>query len=49
MQLLNTQYPQVLCYPVPHRLNHPPHHFLFEHRQYIFFPYCERPSFTPIK
>jgi len=27
MHLLNIQYPQVLCYLVLHRLNHPPHHF----------------------
>jgi hypothetical protein len=49
MKLLTVQFSPLSCYFLPLMSKYSPQHPVLKHPQSVFLPYCERPSFTPIK
>jgi len=49
MKLLITQSSPISRHFLPLRSKYSPQHPVLKHTQFVFFPYCKGPSFTPIK
>ena len=49
MQLHIIQFPPLPCYPIPLRSKYLHQHPILIHREPVFLPQRDRPSFTPIQ
>jgi hypothetical protein len=49
MELLITRFYLASCHFIPLRSKYSPKHPVLKHPQSVLFPWCERPSFTPIQ